>query len=73
MLNCGAAACEKQILRASRDFTFPHSQGHSRRFDRTTAACLPPPTVYFPSIKSCQTGIRGWQLMRDTKSRRVVI
>jgi hypothetical protein len=26
-LNCGAAACEKQILRASRDFTFSHSQG----------------------------------------------
>jgi hypothetical protein len=28
ILNFGAAATEKQILRSLRDFTFLHSQGH---------------------------------------------
>jgi hypothetical protein len=30
MLNFGAVASQKQILCPSRDFTFSHSQGHSR-------------------------------------------
>jgi hypothetical protein len=34
MLNFGAVASQKQILCPSRDFTFSHSQGQSRRFDR---------------------------------------
>jgi hypothetical protein len=69
MLNFGAVASQKQILCPSRDFTFSHSQGHSRRFvGRPITSDLPPtPDILgarrhvsnVPIADSCTAAKRG--------------